>query len=111
MVWDMPLVTALRRQRNADLCEFEVSLVYIVSSKMARKQQNKMRQVLETLVSMPSVRGGREKGKGNRLDNLPGVNFKFLSRKLNMIIVTRNVLSRLNLFFYPSVPSNQESSF
>ena len=26
--WRMPLIPALRRQRRADLCEFEASLVY-----------------------------------------------------------------------------------
>jgi hypothetical protein len=29
----MPLIPALRRQRQADLCEFEASLLYRVSSK------------------------------------------------------------------------------
>ena len=32
----MPLIPALRRQRQADLCEFEASLVYIASSRTAR---------------------------------------------------------------------------
>ena len=31
-----PLISALRRQRQADLCDFKVSLVYIVSSRTAR---------------------------------------------------------------------------
>ena len=29
----MPLITALRRQRQEDLCEFEASLIYRVSSR------------------------------------------------------------------------------
>ena len=29
----MPLIPALGRQKQADLCEFEVSLIYIVNSK------------------------------------------------------------------------------
>ena len=32
----MPLIPALRKQRQADLCEFEASLVYIASSRTAR---------------------------------------------------------------------------
>ena len=32
----MPLIPALQRQRQADLCEFEASLIYRVSS----RQQN-----------------------------------------------------------------------
>ena len=32
----MPLIPALKRQRQVDLCEFEASLVYIVSSRIAR---------------------------------------------------------------------------
>ena len=32
----MPLISALRRQRQEDICEFKVSLVYIVSSRLAR---------------------------------------------------------------------------
>jgi hypothetical protein len=34
--WLMPLISALRRQRQEDICEFKVSLVYIVSSRLAR---------------------------------------------------------------------------
>ena len=32
----MPLIPALRKQKQVDLCEFEVSLVYIASSRTAR---------------------------------------------------------------------------
>ena len=35
----MPLVPALWRQRQADLCEFEASLVYRVGSRIARATQ------------------------------------------------------------------------
>ena len=34
--WCMPLITALWRQKQNDLCEFEDSLVYKASSRMAR---------------------------------------------------------------------------
>jgi hypothetical protein len=34
--WCMPLITALRRQRQVELCEFKASLVYIVSSRPTR---------------------------------------------------------------------------
>lgn len=30
--WQMPLLPALERQRQADLCEFGASLVYVVNS-------------------------------------------------------------------------------
>jgi hypothetical protein len=49
--WYMPLIVALRRQRQVDLCEFEASLAYKVSSRMARaternpvSKQNKTKQ-------------------------------------------------------------------
>ena len=35
----MPLISAFRRQRQADLCEFEASLVYRASSRTARDTQ------------------------------------------------------------------------
>jgi hypothetical protein len=34
--WCMPLIPALRRQRQEDLCELEISLVYRVSSRMVK---------------------------------------------------------------------------
>ena len=39
--WHMPLVPALRRQRQRqeDLCEFEVNVIYRVSSRTARATQ------------------------------------------------------------------------
>jgi hypothetical protein len=36
VLWCTPLIPALRRQRQLDLCEFKVSLVYIGSSKPVR---------------------------------------------------------------------------
>ena len=38
----MPLVPALRRRRQADLCKFEVSLVYKVSSRPGRAVTQKI---------------------------------------------------------------------
>ena len=37
--WHTPLLQGLGRQRQADLCEFEASLVYRVTSKTARDTQ------------------------------------------------------------------------
>ena len=37
--WRMPLFPGLGRQRQADLCEFEASLVYRMSSRTARTTQ------------------------------------------------------------------------
>ena len=34
--WCTPVIPALRRQRQGDLCQFKASLVYRVSSRMAR---------------------------------------------------------------------------
>jgi hypothetical protein len=60
----MPLIPALRRQRQADLCEFKVSLVYRMSSRTARathrnslsqnKQTNK-----NTVIEVRQVLGER----------------------------------------------------
>jgi hypothetical protein len=35
MEWRVPLIPALRRQRQVDLCKFKARLVYIVSSRIA----------------------------------------------------------------------------
>jgi hypothetical protein len=40
----MPLIPALGKQREADLCEFEASLVYRVSARTARTTQKAMSQ-------------------------------------------------------------------
>jgi hypothetical protein len=37
--WHTPLVPALGRQRQVDLCEFEVSLVYRVSSRIVKAKR------------------------------------------------------------------------
>jgi hypothetical protein len=37
--WHMPLIPTLRRQRQAELCEFEAILVYRVSSRTAKAGQ------------------------------------------------------------------------
>jgi hypothetical protein len=37
--WCVPLIPALGRQRRVDLCEFEASLVFIVSSRTAKAIQ------------------------------------------------------------------------
>ena len=36
----MPLILALRRQTQEDLCEFEASLIYNTNSRTARTQRN-----------------------------------------------------------------------
>lgn len=36
MVWGIPLIPALRRQSQADVCEFEASVIYKDNSRMAR---------------------------------------------------------------------------
>ena len=38
----MPLITALGRQKQADLCEFKVSLVYRVSFRIASATQRNL---------------------------------------------------------------------
>ena len=52
----MPLISALGRQRQADLCEFEVSLVYRVSSRTARATQRN-----------PEVEGWGEGEEGDKV--------------------------------------------
>ena len=34
--WCMPLITVLERERKADLCKFEASLIYRMSSRTVR---------------------------------------------------------------------------
>ena len=39
-MWCPPLIPALRRQRQSDFCEFEASLVYIISFRTARAMRD-----------------------------------------------------------------------
>jgi hypothetical protein len=39
MWWHLPLIPALGRQRQEDLCKFQASLIYIVSFRTARDTQ------------------------------------------------------------------------
>jgi hypothetical protein len=50
MQWHMPLILAPEVQRQADLCGFKFSLIYIVSSRTAKAMQrdlasNKIKQI------------------------------------------------------------------
>ena len=45
--WRTPLIPALGRQRQADLCELEVSLVYRVSSRTGSKATQRNKSVPE----------------------------------------------------------------
>ena len=55
-LWYTPLILALQRQRQVDLCKFKASLIYRVSSRRARgtqrnpvlKNQNKMKRKTST---------------------------------------------------------------
>ena len=42
--WHMPFIPALGRQGQVDLCEFEASLVYGVSSRTVRATQRNLSQ-------------------------------------------------------------------
>ena len=44
-----PLIPALRRQRQEDLCEFKVSLIYIVSFRTARATWLKIQSVAHAI--------------------------------------------------------------
>jgi hypothetical protein len=61
--WRTPLIPALGRQRQADLCEFEASLVYRVSFRTARATQknlvlkNKTKQSKEYTLLLKSLVG------------------------------------------------------
>ena len=46
----MPLIPALERQRQTDLCEFKASLVYRVSSRTGSKPREKKRKKNKTLI-------------------------------------------------------------
>jgi hypothetical protein len=58
--WHMPLVSALGRQGQVDLYEFEVSVLNIVSSRLARATQTLPKWVLGGC--------GGEKGKIRKLN-------------------------------------------
>ena len=59
----MPLIPARRRQRQADLCELEVSLVYRVSSRTARSYTEKP--------CLKKPRGGRQRVKSGKEKIIP----------------------------------------
>ena len=64
--WHTPLVPALRRQRQENLCEFEASLAYKASSRTARttqknpvsktNKQNKTKQKQRTTDQKPMIK-------------------------------------------------------
>jgi hypothetical protein len=56
--WHTPLIPALERQRQGDLCELEASLVYRVSSRTARTTQRN-----SDLKKEKERKGGREGGR------------------------------------------------
>jgi hypothetical protein len=53
MWWHMPLIPALRRQRQVDLCDFETSLVYKSSSRTVRvvTQRNPVSETISTIIN------------------------------------------------------------
>ena len=54
----MPLIPALGRQRQVDLCEFEASLVYRVSSRTARATQRN--PVSKTKTNQPTNKTNKQ---------------------------------------------------
>jgi hypothetical protein len=70
----IPLTTALRRQRQRDLCEFEASLVYRVSSRTAMptqrnclKKQNKTKCQINKITTKPQIKTTTSTKKTNKL--------------------------------------------
>ena len=79
----MPLIPALGRQRQIDLCEFEASLVYKASSRTARavttknpvsknktKEGGEHRQKIDRQAERMRV-GGRQEGRKDRRQRGP----------------------------------------
>ena len=57
-VWEIPLIPALGKQRQADLCTFEASVVYISSRETLSQKKKKKKvdmDVLPGYVSVPHV--------------------------------------------------------
>lgn len=52
MWWYMPLILALDRQRQEDLCEFKASLIYRASSRTARDYTEKLSCLEKLLIVM-----------------------------------------------------------
>jgi hypothetical protein len=62
----MSLIPALRRQRWADLCEFETSLIYRVSSRTAKAKATQRREEEEEEGAEEEEREEGEEGGGRR---------------------------------------------
>jgi hypothetical protein len=52
-----PLIPVLQRQRQADLCELEASLVYISSSRLARATQRDPVITITTTTNKQTMKG------------------------------------------------------
>ena len=66
--WYTPLIPALRRWRQADLCEFEASLVYRVRSRTARATEKNQFQKKKKCGWGEEREGEGERGKENGND-------------------------------------------
>lgn len=71
MWWHMPLIPALRRKKQAYLCEFEATLTYIVRSCLKKKKEIKIKHNSE-------CRGRVDSGKtpGKRVEDNHGWDIK-----------------------------------
>ena len=87
----MPLIPALERERQADPCEFKASLVYKVSSRIARvvternpfsKKQNKLRKKQYSIVHAII---------------LPGLQMRWLSVKYYICLIRKALRLKLDL--------------
>ena len=59
MWWPMPLISTLRKKRQADFCEFEASLVYRVT-RMAKATQRNLASKNQNLPQMLAFPKGKD---------------------------------------------------
>ena len=71
----MPLIPALRRQRQLDLCEFEASLVYRVSSSTVKATQRNVVSKQTNKQTNKQVFGGLERWFSSVVKNI-GCSFR-----------------------------------
>ena len=92
----MPLISALRRHRQADFCEFEDSLVYRVSFRIARATQRNLVSKSRTQQQQQHQRsvckaflvwsGGFQKVRGRLSHTLPGPEVEYYTAMKNEIL-------------------------
>jgi hypothetical protein len=100
----MPLITALGRQKQADLCEFKVSLVYRVSFRIARatqrnlvsKQQQQQQQQKQKTNKNPSDKQTNKQTKSKKQNKKPTLSLEIQRQLAQVTMLTPHIYTLMH---------------